>query len=58
MNYNKEKIKLLSELTQLNVFDIKWLMKTLSIQSPEEERVELRKTRKEKLNKIFDDVIR
>jgi hypothetical protein len=57
MDYNDEKYKLLIELQKLNVLDLNYLMKEFGLRTPEDERDELRKSRKEKINEILGDDI-
>lgn len=57
MNYNDEKIKLITELHRLNIIDVNWLKSQFGFITPEEERAELRKSRKDKLNNIFGNDI-
>jgi hypothetical protein len=55
MNYI-DKIQMIQDLHQEYYLDVNWLRKQIGIKTPEELRIELIQSRKDKLKNIFDDI--
>ena len=57
MNYNKEILKQIMDLECNYGIDLNYILKEMGIKSPEEERLELLRSRKDKIKNIFGDEI-